>query len=100
MKRIRDAAKRAIFYTAHALEEMNAPDELITVQDIRRVIAGGQIIEEYPNDRRGHSFLLAGRAEGRWIHMVCAPKDLGLVVITAYIPDTGRWGSDFKTRRV
>ncbi|MDQ3918414.1 MAG: DUF4258 domain-containing protein [Acidobacteriota bacterium] len=34
---------------------MSRPDRLITTAEIRRVIERGEIIEDYPEDVRGHS---------------------------------------------
>jgi len=84
----------------HALEEMNAEDEMITIDEIRHVVFQGEIIEDYPEDKRGHSCLMFGISEGkRPVHVVCAPKDEYLAIITAYIPLLDKWEADFKTRR-
>ena len=73
---------------------------MISVQEVRTVILHGEIIEDYPEDARGHSCLIAGKGEdGRLIHVVCAPKLEYLAVITAYLPKASEWGQDFKTRR-
>jgi hypothetical protein len=34
----------------------------------------------------------------RPVHVVCAPKDDFLAVITAYLVDPAEWSSDFKQR--
>ena len=63
------------------------------------IIEEGEIIEDYPEDTRGHSCLILGRGrDGRPIHIVCTPKDEYLAVITAYIPDEAQWSKDFRTR--
>jgi hypothetical protein len=50
-----------------------------------------EIIEDYPSDPRGPSFLLLGfTAEGMPIHAVCAIAEV-LVIITLYRPDPARW---------
>ena len=36
--------------------------------------------------------------DSRPIHIVCAPKDDFLAVITAYLPDAGEWSEDFRKR--
>jgi len=36
--------------------------------------------------------------DSRPIHIVCAPKDDFLAVITAYLPDAEEWSEDFKKR--
>jgi len=67
--------------------------------EVRSVIADGELVEDYPEDARGHSCLLLGFGEGgRPIHVVCAPKDEFLAIITAYLPRAGKWSADFRTR--
>ncbi|MCO5243124.1 MAG: DUF4258 domain-containing protein [Anaerolineae bacterium] len=58
------------------------------------------MIEDYPEDVRGHSCLILGRGNhDRPIHVVCSPKDGDLAIITVYVPDERRWASDWKTRK-
>jgi len=84
----------------HALDEMNAENEIITTDEIRNVILKGEIIEDYPEDKRGHSCLMLGFGDKkRPVHIVCAPKDEYLAVITAYIPAAKQWKNNFKTRK-
>jgi hypothetical protein len=79
---------------------MSRPDRMITVQEVRSVVLRGEIIENYPEDERGHSCLMLGTGElGRAVHVVCAPKDDYLAVITAYLPEKQEWSPDFRTRR-
>jgi hypothetical protein len=94
------AATKQIIYSAHALDEMNAEDELITTAEVRQVVFHGEIIEDYPEDKRGHSCLVCAAPEGRRpVHVVCAPKEEYLAIITTYIPSLEKWENDFKTRR-
>ncbi|SPE37095.1 conserved hypothetical protein [Candidatus Sulfopaludibacter sp. SbA6] len=73
---------------------------MITVEEVRRAVLDGEIIEDYPEDVRGHSCLLLGPGElGRQIHVVCAPKADYLAIITAYLPEAEDWDPDLKTRR-
>jgi hypothetical protein len=54
------------------------------------------VIEDYPEDPRGHSCLILGLGyNDRPIHIVCAPKEDYLAVITAYVPDPSEWLQDF-----
>jgi hypothetical protein len=79
---------------------MSRPDRMITVQEVRSVVLRGEIIENYPEDERGHSCRMLGMGElGRAVHVVCAPKDDYLAVITAYLPEKQEWSPDFRTRR-
>ena len=72
---------------------------MISTSDIGKVLQEGEIIEDYPEDVRGHSCLMSGiGADDLPIHIVCASKDEYLVVITAYIPDEDQWSDDYRTR--
>jgi len=97
---IRQSAEKKIIFTLHALDEMNAEDEIITTDEVRSVIFNGEIIEDYPEDKRGHSCLMLGMPNNRRpVHVVCAPKEEYLAIITAYTPSLDKWETDFKTRR-
>lgn len=100
---IRDRASQRLLFLPHAVRQMSRPGRMISTADVRKVIEDGEIIEDYPEDVRGHSCLMLGRGLGRGndrrpIHIVCAPKDEYLAVITAYIPDENQWSKDFKER--
>lgn len=96
---IRDRALQRLLFLPHAVRQMSRPDRMISTADVRKVIEDGEIIEDYPEDTRGHSCLMLGRGKDqRPIHIICAPKDEYLAVITAYIPDENQWFKDFRTR--
>ena len=100
LQRIREVAKKKSLFLPHALRQMNRPERMISTAEIRQVIEHGEIIEDYPEDTRGHSCLMLGRGEfSRPIHVVCAHKEDYLAIITAYIPGEKEWADDFKTRR-
>ncbi len=78
---------------------MLRPDRMILASDVRYVVENGEIIEDYPNDPRGHSCLMLCKdLTDRPIHVVCSPKDEFLAIITAYIPDNGQWSDDYRRR--
>jgi len=92
------AAKRSLFLP-HAIRQMSRPDRLITTSEIHRVIDDGEVIEDYPEDVRGHSCLILGKGfDNRPIHIVCSPKDEYLALITTYLPDEDEWSDDFRVR--
>ncbi|OFZ66047.1 MAG: hypothetical protein A2V79_04050 [Betaproteobacteria bacterium RBG_16_56_24] len=98
--RIREALKMRCLFLPHALRQMNRPERMISTGEIRQVIEYGEIIEDYPEDARGHSCLMIGWGESnRPIHIVCAHKEDYLAIITAYIPDEREWADGFKMRR-
>ncbi len=73
---------------------------MITVEEVVAVVKKGKIIEDYPEDNRGHSCLMLGFGKKeRPIHVVCSPQEDYLAVITAYIPDRRAWNKNFSERQ-
>jgi hypothetical protein len=100
VERVRQSADKKVIYSLHALNEMNSEREIITMNEVMLVIRNGEIIEDYPEDKRGHSCLMYNLTDKeRPVHVVCSPKDNYLVIITAYVPTADKWENDFKTRR-
>lgn len=97
-ERVRTSASKRVLFLAHAVRQMARPERMITPEEVESVVKKGELVEDYPDDARGHSCLLLGSGEGRPIHVVCAPKDDYLAIVTAYVPDAGQWSSDFKRR--
>lgn len=95
-----EAAKKRILYTPHALHQMNKLERMISKDEVREVIGQGEIIENYPEDSRGHSCLMAREtALKRIVHVACSPKPDYLAIITAYIPTEDEWEEGFKQRK-
>lgn len=92
------SARKKILYLPHAIKQMSLPDRMITPDEVREAIFFGEVIEEYPDDRRGESCLIFHIRQSRPLHVVCAPKLEYLAVITAYRPVPEQWSPDFKAR--
>jgi len=96
---VRAAGIEKRLFLPHALQQMSRPDRMISTADVRLVINTGEVIEDYPEDPRGHSCVILGQGEaGRPIHVVCSPKDDYLAIIAAYSPDPKQWSADFRVR--
>lgn len=97
---VRRAGKKKLLFLPHAVSQMNRPDRMISTEEVRSVVQRGEIIEDYPEDRRGHSCLMLGFGfEGRPIHVVCCPKSDYLAIITAYLPSREEWKNNFRERK-
>src|ERR1017187_3976019 len=93
------AARKRLLFLGHAVTQMSRPDSMISVQEVRRVVIRGEIIEDYPEVARGPSCLILGPgAAGRKIHVVCPPRVEYLAIIPAYVPDIGEWNSEYRIR--
>ncbi len=67
-------------------------EEEISIQEIEQAILRGEIIEDYPQDRRGPSCLVLGYSGNKPIHIVCSILTNGwLRIITVYIPKMPKW---------
>ena len=99
LEQVRAAAGKRILFLPHAVSQMLRPDRIISTAEVRAVIEHGELVEDYPEDARGHSCLVLGFADGnRAIHVVCVPKEDYLAIITAYLPYTHEWSKNFKVR--
>lgn len=100
LKEIMEAYKKRVLFTVHALNQMNMLERMISKNEVYEVIEKGELIEHYPDDPRGHSCLVGRKTKkNRWVHVLCAPKDEYLAVITTYLPDPDEWEEDMKRRR-
>lgn len=99
LEKVQSSAGHRILFLSHAVRQMSRPDRMITTTEVRKVVATGVVIEDYPSDPRGPSCLLLGNGLGdRPIHVVCSPKPDFLAIITAYLPDRREWSDDFSVR--
>lgn len=99
LERVREAAEKRILFLPHTIRQMARPDRMITTIEVESVVTRGEVIEDYPEDTRGHSCLILGLGQmARPIHVVCSPKDEYLAIITAYLPDPIQWTPDSRGR--
>ena len=100
LQQVRQAAAVKILFLPHAVQQMARPERMISTAEVRQIIDTGEVIEDYPDDPRGHSCLILGHGNDRRpIHVVCAPKAEYVAIITAYLPNPDAWGDDFRTRK-
>jgi Domain of unknown function (DUF4258) len=93
------AATQAIRVTLHAQDEMDAGG--VTLDEILAAIAVGQIVENYPEHRRGSCCLLYGHSpKGHPLHIVCTTAYPLLIIITVYIPKPPKWLSPTQRRQI
>jgi hypothetical protein len=76
LKLVQVAAEKRLLFLPHTIRQMTRPERMIATTEIEAVVMAGEIIEDYPEDTRGHSCLMLGFGRNnRPIHVVCAPKD-------------------------
>ena len=67
----------------------------IALDEVKRAIMEGEIIEDYPDDYPYPSALVLGNG----LHVVAGIGDGRLWLITAYRPDPEQWENDLRARR-
>ncbi len=87
-----------INWSKHCLERMQERD--ITIDDVRKCINTGEIIEDYPADFPHPNCLIFGYTlKEEILHTVVGSDGNTLFIITAYYPSTDKFGNDLKTRK-
>ena len=80
----------AVRITQHAQQEM--AEEAFAYDEVVHALRGGEIIENYPEHRRGACCLLSGMTPlGRPVHVVCTTTKAVLILITIYEPKPPKW---------
>jgi len=91
------ARSETIRLTQHAQQEM--VEENITLDEVLQSISNGQILENYPEHKRGSCCLVYGVShDGRPMHIVCTSGDPILIIITVYEPKAPKWLSPTQRR--
>jgi hypothetical protein len=85
-------------FTRHAIERMSQRG--ISDSEIEEATRSGQVIEQYPHDKYGPSFLLCGHTLTKRILHVQWGLTLPIKVITVYEPDPAEWEENFTVRKV
>ena len=90
---------RHLVFRSHAIRRMFQRG--IGVEDIRHVIATGEVIEDRPDDLPYPSRLVLGSIRGRPLHVVVADDDANAttIIVTVYEPDPSRWRPGSRKRR-
>lgn len=100
LEHLREQIKQDTYeFSIHAEHERE--DEHILVSELEYNVLTGELLEDYPDDPRGHSCLVLGfTSSGRAIHSVWGLlPDGGVRVITVYIPLPPKWINPRMRRR-
>lgn len=87
-----------VIYREHAIKRMF--ERSITAEVVEVILASGEVIKEYLDDKPFPSLLLFGYNNGQPVHVVASEDDGICYVITVYEPDSMIWNGDFKTKRI
>lgn len=91
---IRESVARGVYeLSLHADDERLADD--LSIDDLEEVLRSATILEDYPEDRRGHSCLVLGYVREEPVHVVCGlTRQNTLMIVTVYRPAPPRWRTE------
>jgi hypothetical protein len=76
--------------TQHAQQEMAEED--IVLDDVLGAVAVGEVLENYPDHKRGPCCLINGVTHShRALHIDCTSSGQRLIIITVYEPMPPKW---------
>lgn len=90
---------KTLSYSRHAFERMFQRE--ISPDAVAHIIAEGEVIADYPDDRPFPSVLLLGFHAGHPVHAVVAQESAtgNCYLVTIYLPDPNIWDETFKQRK-
>jgi hypothetical protein len=88
-----------LHFSRHAFERMFQRG--INPDAVARLVSGGEVIADYPDDRPFPSTLILGFHGGQPVHAVVArdPESGECHLVTIYRPDPVMWDEAYKKRR-
>lgn len=84
-------------WSLHSLKRIR--ERNIKSKEVIDCILNGEIIEDYPDDRPLPSCLIYGKVKAKHLHIVVASDNIRIYIITAYVPNSDEWESNYKTRK-
>ncbi len=84
-----------IQFSEHSIHKMDEND--ISSKELIEALYNGEIIEDYPEDERGHSCLFLCKDNKDFFHVVLGQKERNLFVVTVYRPSLPKF-IDERTR--
>lgn len=92
-------AEGRLAWQQHALQRL--AERNLCREHVVRAILEGELIEDYPDAYPLPSALILHTTPQQSVHAVVAwdEPDRRVYVITVYIPDAGRFGDDYRTRK-
>ena len=91
----RHVTAETIQLTLHAQQEMI--NDAVGTDELIEALQNCQIIENYPDHRRGPCCLVCSRtSKDRFLHIVCTTQQPELIIITVYEPAAPKWKTPYK----
>jgi hypothetical protein len=91
--------KLKLLFRVHAVQRMF--ERNVSTRNVSQALQSGETIEDYSAEMPEPGRLILGFQDNRPFHIVLSEniKTDETTIITVYIPDSGKWSKDFKSRR-
>jgi len=88
-----------LVFRVHAIQRMF--QRRVSEEEVKQVVAVGETIETYQDDKPFPSRLMLGWIGSRPVHVVVAENVAAqeAIIITVYQPDAEEWDAGFKRRK-
>ena len=88
-----------LVFRVHAIQRMFQRG--VSEEEVKQVVAVGETIETYPDDKPFLSRLMLGWSGSRPVHVVVADNVAAqeAIIITVYQPDAEEWETDCRRRK-
>ena len=94
-----ERAEKKIIFSHHVFDRM--AERKISQKDVKKALKNGVIIKVCEKSKPHQRCLVLGHIDsGDPLHIVVAIVPDGVLVLTTYIPEIKRWGTDYKTKVV
>jgi hypothetical protein len=101
-KKVKELIKSGRYEFSNHAEREREADTISTIE-LEEALINCEIIEDYPDDPRGQSFLVLGSFKGNPVHAVCSirkdPDELLLITIYDPSKNPSAWTEDYRKRR-
>ncbi|MFH1731491.1 MAG: DUF4258 domain-containing protein, partial [Planctomycetota bacterium] len=75
-------------------------EEGVSYADVHDVLSSAQVIENYPEHKRGPCCLICAKTRrARFLHVVCTTSLEAAIIITVYEPKLPKWATPFERGR-
>jgi hypothetical protein len=72
-------------------------DEDISYNEVKEVLMGARVVENYPDHKRGACCLACCfTSRDRFIHVICTTSQELAIIVTAYEPKPPKWTTPFE----
>jgi len=89
----------SVIFRIHAVQRMF--ERNVSTRDVSQALQSGETVEDYSAEMPEPGRLILAFNGRRPLHVVTSENEKTdeITIITVYVPDSGKWSKDFRSRR-